>query len=153
VPSSRPPRTTPRPPKTPTRLHQIVQDLPKSVPRAPKRPQDRPKTPKNASKRPKVLLRTPKNSAAGAWKRDRQTCFLVWLPWGDLLDDLDLLYFLILSRGPKYSQERLTTAPQAHGTGIARRASSSASLRGDLLDDLASNRTEKQPRGSSEYNK
>ena len=32
----------------------------------------------------------------------------------------------MLPRGPAYSQERLQTAPQAHGNGIARRASSFA---------------------------
>ena len=37
----------------------------------------------------------------------------------------------MIPRGPTYSQERLKTAPQAHGNGIAGRASSSASPRGD----------------------
>ena len=37
----------------------------------------------------------------------------------------------MLPRGRKYSQERLKTAPQALRNGIARRASSSASTRGD----------------------
>ena len=79
-----------------------------ALPDRPRPPQERPKTSQEPPRRPQDAQKCSQEAPKTAPTHQK-----------------------MIPRGPTYSQERLKTAPQAHGNGIAGRASSSASPRGD----------------------
>jgi len=123
-------KIAPRSPKTPPRASQELPNRPRPPQERPNSSREPPRPPQDTQKCSQETPSMPKNA-----QKQRRRHMGTGSP--DVLPRLPATrpktaprHPKMLPRGPKYSPKRLKTAPQAHGNGIARRASSSACDKG-----------------------